>query len=683
MSSSQKKTLEVDYLAARNISSRNYQTNNNSPAGYILTSLGGGESQWQQNATIASTNAFQYIVLNNPSTNILNANAAGAVNTLYIQVSDPLTLGGIDLSNTMLLGIDMSNFISVASLTSTVAGITFGGTAGTGGTGPTGAAGATGATGSAGETGATGPTGQQGMTGATGPTGEQGMTGATGPTGEQGMTGATGPTGAQGETGATGPTGAQGETGATGPTGEQGMTGATGPTGQQGMTGATGPTGQQGMTGATGPTGAQGETGATGPTGQQGMTGATGPTGEQGMTGATGPTGEQGMTGATGSAGETGATGQQGMTGATGSAGETGATGQQGMTGATGSAGETGPTGQQGETGPTGQQGMTGATGSAGETGATGIQGETGATGPTGAQGMTGATGSAGETGATGPTGEQGFTGATGPTGTFENIEPFFTSTVAGLGQIYVSTDSLYSTVAGLGQIYLSSGGAGIASIPSTISIAQIIYSTAYKLTMANIDFPNNPPNITLATNLDASLNYVPMTGINNLTPQVSLDISGELTVSYNASIGGNMAIGGNAAVAGDLSVYGSFYNPSDQRIKTNITYADTSAFPKLLQELKLYTYQRTDIQQDPEQSTIGFIAQDVQRVLPEAVHHQEHAGISDCAVLDKDQLYMLHYGATQEVARRVDGLERAVAALQQENALLRSMIESVIMRSK
>jgi hypothetical protein len=200
---------------------------------------------------------------------------------------------------------------------------------------------------------------------------------------------------------------------------------------------------------------------------------------------------------------------------------------------------------------------------------------------------------------------------------------------------------------------------------------------------MANIDFPSNQPNITLATNLDASLNYVPMTGINNLTPQVSLDISGELTVSYNASIGGNMAIGGNAAVAGDLSVYGSFYNPSDRRIKTNITYADTSAFPKLLQELKLYTYQRTDIQQDPEQSTIGFIAQDVERVLPEAVHHQEHAGISDCAVLDKDQLYMFHYGATQELARRVDSLEHAVAALQQENALLRSMMESVIMRSK
>jgi hypothetical protein len=273
------------------------------------------------------------------------------------------------------------------------------------------------------------------------------------------------------------------------------------------------------------------------------------------------------------------------------------------------------------------------------------------------------------------------------------------TSTVAGLGQTYVSTDSLISTVAGLGQIYVSTesltstvekllelieaGGGGLAAVPSTISVSQIFYSTAYKLIMANLDFSGNAPNITLATNLDGSANYVPMTGINNNTPQVSLDVSGELTVSYSASIGGDIAIGGDAAIAGDLSVYGSFYNPSDQRIKKNILYADTSAFPALLQELKLYTYQRTDIPQDPQNSTIGFIAQDVERLLPSAVHHQPHAGLDDCAVLDKDQIAMIHYGASQELARRVVALEGAVEALRQENTLLRSMIESVIMRSK
>ena len=66
--------------------------------------------------------------------------------------------------------------------------------------------------------------GPTGATGATGPIGPTGATGATGPTG----IGATGPTGATGVVGATGATGATGPTGPTGATGPTGLTGATG-----------------------------------------------------------------------------------------------------------------------------------------------------------------------------------------------------------------------------------------------------------------------------------------------------------------------------------------------------------------------------------------------------------------------------------------------------------------------
>ncbi len=124
----------------------------------------------------------------------------------------------------------------------------------------------------AGTTGATGPTGPQGVQG---PAGAQGADGATGPQGPAGVTGPTGSGG--GATGATGPTGATGATGSGG--------GATGPTGPTGPTGAGG-----GATGATGPTGIKGATGATGPTG---VTGATG----TGVTGATGPTGPGSLSG--------------------------------------------------------------------------------------------------------------------------------------------------------------------------------------------------------------------------------------------------------------------------------------------------------------------------------------------------------------------------------------------------
>jgi Chaperone of endosialidase/Collagen triple helix repeat (20 copies) len=81
------------------------------------------------------------------------------------------------------------------------------------------------------EAGATGPAGAQGSAGATGPQGSAGTTGATGSTGPQGPAGATGSQGPTGNTGATGPTGSQGPIGFTGSAGATGSTGPQGPIG--------------------------------------------------------------------------------------------------------------------------------------------------------------------------------------------------------------------------------------------------------------------------------------------------------------------------------------------------------------------------------------------------------------------------------------------------------------------
>ena len=112
------------------------------------------------------------------------------------------------------------------------------------------------------------PTGLQGSTGPQGPSG--GGSSSTGATGPQGTGGSTGPqgnsgsTGPQGNSGSTGPQGQQGSatnTGSTGYTGPQGVTGYTGP---QGVTGHTGRTGYTGYTGYTGPAGSIGSTGPAG-----------------------------------------------------------------------------------------------------------------------------------------------------------------------------------------------------------------------------------------------------------------------------------------------------------------------------------------------------------------------------------------------------------------------------------
>lgn len=107
-------------------------------------------------------------------------------------------------------------------------------------------------------TGPQGPTGAQGPAGPSGSQGLQGITGFTGPTGSNGTTGATGatgPAGATGNNGTTGVTGATGPTGGNGNPGITGATGATGATGSNGTNGVTGPTGATGVTGATGPGG--------------------------------------------------------------------------------------------------------------------------------------------------------------------------------------------------------------------------------------------------------------------------------------------------------------------------------------------------------------------------------------------------------------------------------------------
>ncbi|HPS77766.1 MAG TPA: tail fiber domain-containing protein, partial [Thermoanaerobaculaceae bacterium] len=113
----------------------------------------------------------------------------------------------------------------------------------TGPIGPQGPIGQTGPIGPQGPDGPTGPIGPQGPAGETGPTGPQGPDGPTGPVGPQGADGQTGSIGPQGPIGQTGPIGPQGPDGPTGPIGPQGPDGQTGPIGPQGPVGPAGPIG--------------------------------------------------------------------------------------------------------------------------------------------------------------------------------------------------------------------------------------------------------------------------------------------------------------------------------------------------------------------------------------------------------------------------------------------------------
>lgn len=254
--------------------------------------------------------------------------------------------------------------------------------------GPRGAAGERGEPGAAGAPGPAGPAGPVGLTGAEGPAGPRGEAGPTGPKGDEGEKGERGEAGAQGSAGASGTPGAQGESGPQGPQGVPGPPGAQGPTGLTGPAGSPGPQGLQGPEGLRGPAGPQGPGGAAGPQGPIGLTGPAGgpgPQGPQGLSGPKGDPGSQGPAGATGASGPQGAQGPAGPKGDTGNPGPAGPLGPQGPQGQTGAQG---PQGDKGDAGPQGLRGLQGEKGDPGERGLPGERGERGETGPQGPAGV-------------------------------------------------------------------------------------------------------------------------------------------------------------------------------------------------------------------------------------------------------------------------------------------------------
>jgi hypothetical protein len=179
------------------------------------------------------------------------------------------------------------------------------GSSGGGGTvplpaGPQGPIGNNGAVGLVGPIGPIGLTGNAGPNGVQGPIGNNGAVGLDGPIGPIGLTGNAGPIGVQGPIGNNGAVGLDGPIGPIGLTGNAGPIGVQGPIGNNGAVGLDGPIGPIGLTGNAGPIGVQGPVGnngavgLVGPIGPIGLIGPVGTAGIQGLPGITGPPGLQG-----------------------------------------------------------------------------------------------------------------------------------------------------------------------------------------------------------------------------------------------------------------------------------------------------------------------------------------------------------------------------------------------------
>ena len=346
-----------------------------------------------------------------------------------------------------------------------------------------------------------------------------------------------------------------------------------------------------------------------------------------GQKGEPGSTGAQGTTGANSTvAGPQGAAGTNGGTGAQGTAGSTGGTGGTGAQGATGSTGGTGGTGAKGEPGSNGSTGSQGTTGSTGGTGGTGAQGSTGGTGGTGSQGTAGSNGGTGAQGTTGSTGGSGGTGAQGTSG----VATFpYSGTAVFSNQIQLSNSD--------GYIY---GG----SI-TTRSGARAIHM-GYTGTC-----------IFQAERTDSSSSAFIIAASSNQTYFYSR-VSGGSTVGRRFLF----TMGSSTAYAVETNNYVTFYGgyggSSDRLFKKNIE--DSNYGLSEVNSLKPRRFYWKD-ETKSKVKQIGFIAQELEEILPEAVRgHEGNKSIMDNSIIP------VLTKAIQELSQQVTDLKAEVELLKQ-----------------
>lgn len=107
----------------------------------------------------------------------------------------------------------------------------------------------------------------------------------------------------------------------------------------------------------------------------------------------------------------------------------------------------------------------------------------------------------------------------------------------------------------------------------------------------------------------------------------------------------------------------GGSYSPSDYRIKTKITGMSGSKSVKKLKQLKPKQFAFKD---DPDTIVDGFIAHEVQEVIPEAVIGQRDG--ADIQRLDQSKIVPVLTAALQQALKKIDKLEERIKRLEKAN---------------
>lgn len=137
--------------------------------------------------------------------------------------------------------------------------------------------------------------------------------------------------------------------------------------------------------------------------------------------------------------------------------------------------------------------------------------------------------------------------------------------------------------------------------------------------------------------NSNANINYFGNVGVNNTSPLYALDVIGTISAS-------------------DTVVSVNYATASDARIKTNLERLDNAV---CLDKVKMLEPMSFTLITNSNQKS-GFIAQELQKIIPEAIDVRENSklGIPDFHYVDYNSVIAYLVGAIQELDNRVQTLE-------------------------
>jgi len=106
----------------------------------------------------------------------------------------------------------------------------------------------------------------------------------------------------------------------------------------------------------------------------------------------------------------------------------------------------------------------------------------------------------------------------------------------------------------------------------------------------------------------------------------------------------------------------------SDRRLKTDIEDADLNRCYEVVHDLPLrrFAWNSNVLPYVRDVRMLGWIAQEVEPYLPNAITRQNMYGLSDAMGLDSDQIFKFMYGALQRTIQRRENLEEKCDALLQ-----------------